>query len=248
MALIPSKPEYKVKLKEMGVSGYVYPLDEALGLTSLPFKLTVGAMLEVAKESTRCESYEDAESILLEKIGVKINDDTMRQVTNTIGSIVYNNDVNAAEKLWKEMGKIRSSKFKSNHTLYLEVDGAMLPTRQENIKGSVYKENKLGMAFSTDNIYWWKDKNGDRQHRILKKEFTSLIGDSDSFTKLMLLLAIKNGYGNYKNTVLISDGATWIRSMKDFIFPDAQQILDFYHLKEHITNYFKKIYNFNENK
>ncbi|MDR3135112.1 MAG: hypothetical protein LBU69_03345 [Deltaproteobacteria bacterium] len=84
MALIPSKPEDKVKLKELGIGGYVYPLDDELGLTNLPFKMTVGAMLEVSKESTRCESYEEAEKILTEKTGVRINDDTMRQVTNTL--------------------------------------------------------------------------------------------------------------------------------------------------------------------
>jgi hypothetical protein len=36
--------------------------------------------------------------------------------------------------------------------------------------------------------------------------------------------------------------------MKDYIFPDAQQILDFYHLKEHIHNFYKKIFEFDENK
>ncbi|MDR3135113.1 MAG: hypothetical protein LBU69_03350 [Deltaproteobacteria bacterium] len=144
------------------------------------------------------------------------------------------------------MGLIRFPKNKSKQTLYLEVDGAMLPTRQEGEKGTVYKENKHGIAFSTDNIYWWKDKHGDRQHRIMKKEFTSLIGDSNFFSKFMFLMAIKNGYGRYQNTVLISDGATWIRNMKEFIFPDAQQILDYYHLKEHVTDYYKIIYEHNE--
>jgi hypothetical protein len=46
----------------------------------------------------------------------------------------------------------------------------------------------------------------------------------------MFSLAVRNGYGKYKETVLIGDGATWIRSMKEELFPDAQQILDFSHL------------------
>jgi hypothetical protein len=36
--------------------------------------------------------------------------------------------------------------------------------------------------------------------------------------------------------------------MKDKYFPDAQQILDFYHLKEHISDYSKIIFNNVENK
>jgi hypothetical protein len=215
MTLIPSKPDDKKKLIKLGVNGYVYPLDEALGLSRLPFKMTVGAMLEIAKESSRCESYEEAEKILRERTSVKINDDTMRKVTNKVGTIVFDNDTKASEDVWQKLhaGKISFPETKYNHTLYLEVDGAMLPTRQEDGKGSIYKENKLGMAFSSDNIHWWTDKHGKRQHQILQREYTSLIGDSNNFAKLMFLLAIKNGYGKYKNTVLISDGATWsIRS------------------------------------
>lgn len=53
---------------------------------------------------------------------------------------------------------------------------------------------------------------------------------SEEFKRFMFSLAVRNGYGKYKETVLIGDGATWIRSMKEELFPDAQQILDFSHL------------------
>ena len=249
MSLIPSRPNDKAKLQDLSKTRYIYPLDEALGLDVLPFKMTVGVMLEVAKESTRCESFEEAQKILEER-NIIINDDTMRKVTNTIGGIVFNNDISAADAVWSKLqnGTLKFPKTKTKGVLYLEVDGAMLPTRQEGKQGTVYKENKLGMAFSSDNIYKWKDKHGKEQHRILKREYTSLVGDSDIFQKLMLNLAIKNGYGYYKDTVLISDGATWIRNMKDLIFPDSQQILDFYHLKEHIHEYYKQRYNLDETK
>jgi hypothetical protein len=250
MALLPSMPLDVAKAKELGVSGLIFPVDEALGLNRLPFKITVGAMLEIAKESSRRESYEDAEKTLKEKTSIIINDDTMRLVTNAIGGLVYNNDVKTADELWAQFknGGLNFPDKKKDYTLYLEVDGAMFPTRQEGKKGTIYKENKLGMAFSTDNLFWWTDKHGYRQHRITKREYTALIGDSDDFTKLMFSLASKNGYGKYKTTVLLSDGATWIRNMKNYIFPDAQQILNFYHLKEHIADFAKIIYNQDESK
>jgi hypothetical protein len=170
MSLIPSRPCDKERLKDLSKTSYIYPLDEALGLDRLPFKMTVGVMLEVAKESTRCESFEEAQKIL-EARNIKINDDTMRQVTNTIGGIVFGNEVNSADAVWGELqnGTLKLPRVKTQGVLYLEVDGAMLPTRQEGQKGTIYKENKLGMAFSTDNIFYWKDKYGKQQHRILKK-------------------------------------------------------------------------------
>ncbi|MDR1297674.1 MAG: hypothetical protein LBO05_09965 [Deltaproteobacteria bacterium] len=102
------------------------------------------------------------------------------------------------------------------HALYLEVDGAMPRTGDTaSGHGSLWRENKLGMAFSTDNFLRWIDKHGVPQHRILKKEFISLIGTNEDFKLPFYSLAIRNGYDIYKNTVLLSDGATWIRLIKE---------------------------------
>jgi hypothetical protein len=250
MALKAATDKDAAKLLELGVKGYVFPLDEFLGINRLPFKVSIGAMLEIVRESTRCESYEDAQKILQERSDIIINDDIMRKITNVIGTLVFNNEVKQSEAIWDDFcsGKLAFPDQKYEHTLFLEVDGAMLPTREEGKKGVVYKENKLGMAFSSDNFTWWTDKHGKKQHRIDKREYTSLLGDNLEFKKLMFSLAIRNGYGKYKNTVLISDGATWIRNMKEELFPDAQQILDYYHFKEHVVNYGKIIYNNDDDK
>jgi hypothetical protein len=205
--------------------------------------MTIPVMLAIVRESVRCESYEDAQQILKDHLRIETNDDTMRKVTNCIGTLVYNNDVNNSDTTWDELksGCLQVPKSKKNAILYIEVDGAMLPTRQEGQKGVVYRENKLGMIFSSDNIHWWTDKNNKRQHRILKREYVTLIGNSEDFTKLLFSKAVKNGYMRYDKVVLLSDGATWIRNMKDLVFPDSHQILDFFHLKEHVSDLLKQI-------
>jgi hypothetical protein len=245
MSLAPSRPSDKAALSGLGIRGYVYPLDEALLLSRLPFKMTVGLMLEIAKESSRCESYEEAERILAKRGRVYVNDDTMRQVTNAVGAIVFNNDVSAAERVWRCLGSggLELGQPEREGALYLVVGGAMLPTRQKGKKGSIGKESKLGMAFSTENIHWWTDNDGIDQYIINKKEYTALIEDDNCFNKLMFNVALRNGYGKFPITVLISNGENWIREMKEKIFPDAQQILDFYRLDKNITEYFKNIYN-----
>jgi hypothetical protein len=53
MALVPSKSEGKEKLNSLGISGHVFPLGEALGLSRLPFKMTIAAMLEAAYEARK---------------------------------------------------------------------------------------------------------------------------------------------------------------------------------------------------
>jgi hypothetical protein len=81
-----------------------------------------------------------------------------------------------------------------------------------------------------------------------QKDYVSYIGDVSDFKKLMLSLALRNGYGLYKNVVLISDGATWIREMKNMYFPDAQQILDYWHLCENVSDFAKNVFSQDEKK
>ena len=132
--------------------------------------------------------------------------------------------------------------------MYIETDGAALNTRHKNDAGSTWRENKLGVAFSPDNIRRWHDKHNERQHRIQKREYVSFIGPSEEFKKHLLSCALKNGYGLYKKTILISDGATWIRNIRKEVFPDALQILDYYHLCENVYTFAKHLFNMNEAK
>ncbi|MDR1296120.1 MAG: hypothetical protein LBO05_01855 [Deltaproteobacteria bacterium] len=250
-ALVPSSKSQSVILKSLGYDGFVFPVDEALGISRLPFKITVPAMLEIAKTAVACDSFEDAEQILFKKSNMKVNDDTIRKVTNVVGSIVLENDKKVASEIWEKTPpwKFVAPDHKLAHTLYLEVGGAMLQTRDTvSEHGSLWMENKLGMAFSTDHFLRWIDKHGVPQHRILKKEFISLIGTNENFKLHLYSLAIRNGYGIYKNTVLLSDGATWIRLMKEELFDNCQQILDYYHLCEKISIFAKEIFSLDEKK
>jgi hypothetical protein len=130
--------------------------------------------------------------------------------------------------------------------LYIQTDGAALNTRLQDEAGSTWRENKLGEVFSSSGIHYWIGKNGKRQHRIIKKEYVSYIGSVTEFRKHLLACALRGGYGRFKETVAISDGATWIRNVVEEIFPDAQQILEYYHLCENVHTYAKHIFNMDE--
>lgn len=225
----------------------VVPMDQYLGLTWLPFKMTVATMLEVVYWAQNQCSYQAAEDALLKTLGLKINDDTVRLVTNTIGSLVFQKDCENAQEGYRKLntGKLSFPRKKSG-ILYIETDGAALNTRFKDQSGSSWRENKLGLVFSSDNLYSWHDKHGVLQHQIRKKEYVSFVGSVDEFQKHLFACALRNGYGNYNETALLSDGATWIRNMKELLFPDAQQILDFYHLCENVYTYAKDIFNMEE--
>jgi hypothetical protein len=223
----------------------IVPMDYYLGILGLPFKMTVDAMLEVAFWAQNQSSYQAAEEALLKAVGIRVNDDTVRLVANCIGSRVFEKDCESAEMAYKKLisGKLSFPESKKPGVLYIETDGAALNTREKDNDGSTWRENKLGVVFSSDNIHFWTDQKGARQHRIEKREYVSYVGGVDEFKKHFFACAIRNGYGSYGETVILSDGATWIRNMKEELFPDAQQILDYYHLCENVNEFAKQIFN-----
>jgi hypothetical protein len=223
----------------------VVPLDDFLHMTGLPFKMTPELMLNVAFWAQAQSSYQEAEETIMRAYRVKINDDTIRQVTNYIGDLVFREDCRQAEDAFHRLdqGKLRFPERKKKGVLYIEVDGAALNTRSKDENGSSWRENKLGIVFSSDNIYAWTNRrSGEKQRQILKREYVTYIGGVQDFKKHVLSCALKNGYGEYEKTVMISDGATWIRNMREELFPDAQQILDYYHLCENVNTFAKHVF------
>jgi len=246
-ALIPKDEVSKSMLFEFNGQKRVVPFDDYLGLSGLPFKITPAAMLKIAFWAQNQGSYQRAEDAIMEAMGIKVNDDTIRQVANYVGSKVFNADCEKANQAIAklESGRLDFAKTKDG-IVYIQTDGAALNTRIKNDANSTWRENKLGEVFSTEGIRFWNDKKGKRKHQILAKEYISYIGSAQEFKKHLFACALRGGYGKFKNTVVLSDGAAWIRSMVDELFPDAQQILDFYHLCENVNEYAKYIFKMNE--
>ncbi len=221
----------------------IYPLDCALGVDNLPFKITTEMMLDIAYIAVKMKSYQEAEDFLERIKKIRVNDDTIRGVTNYVGNIVYQNDCQLANEAIQllDQAKIPYNQNREG-VLYIETDGTAVNTRTRDANGSSWRENKLGLVFSSDHIHEWENIRGESQHMILKREYISLIGETEEFKKHLFALALRNGLGEYKETVLLSDGATWIRNMKAELFPDAQQILDKFHAFENVHGFSKVIF------
>lgn len=248
-SLIPSNSESKDILYKLRGVKSIFPIDSYLGLSGLPFKITPAAMLKIAYWAQNQSSYQRAEDAIADAMHIKVNDDTIRQVTNYVGSLVFQNDCKKAEEAFYILeNREFESKKKKQHILYIQTDGAALNTRLKNAEGSTWRENKLGEVFSTDNIYYWTNHKGIRQHMIGKKEYISYVGAASEFKKHLLACALRNGYGYYRDTVVLSDGATWIRNIVEECFPDAQHILDFFHLCENVHTYAKYLFKMDETK
>lgn len=247
--LKPQNKDSKEKLTALNGAKSVVPYDCYLGMAGMPFKITPNAMLKISYWAQNQLSYQRAEEAISEIMHVKVNDDTVRMVTDFVGKVIFENDCRQAEEAAKMLysGKLSFPKD-CDGVLYIQTDGAALNTRSQDESGSTWRENKLGEVFSSKNIRYWTDHNGKRQHQILEKEYSSYVGSVSDFKKHLFALALRGGYGRLKETVILSDGATWIRNLVEEFFPDAQHILDFFHLCENVNTFAKHIFNMNEAK
>ena len=48
---------------------------------------------------------------------------------------------------------------------------------------------------------------------------------------------LRNGYGKFKETVILGDGATWIKNFKKEYVSNSLQILDFYHVYSNMSKF-----------
>lgn len=246
--MIPADSESAEKLKQLFKAKSVIPLDEALGVHRLPFKMSVDLMLECAFWAQNQSSYEAAEQALLRVSGIRVNDDTIRQVTNAIGRIVFQEDCRQADEAVKLLDACKLPYDRSRKgVLYIELDGAALNTRFRNDQGSSWRENKLGIVFSSDNVKFYRNsRTGQMHHRLERREYVSFLGTADEFKKHLLNTALKNGYGHYEKVVVLSDGASWIANVASEMFCGAQHILDFFHLAENVHSYAKELFELDE--
>jgi len=168
--LRPESPEDLNKLKALENSTSVIPLDCYLGLANLPLKMTPEVMIKVAYYAQNQGSYGRAKEELQNR-GYDLDEETVRNVANFIGNLIFENDKQRAiqASLDFKNSNLDSQKEERDGVLYIETDGAALNTREKNKDNSTWREKKLGVVFSSDNIKYWTDKHGKKQHKILIK-------------------------------------------------------------------------------
>lgn len=113
-------------------------------------------------------------------------------------------------------------------TLVIAVDGGFVPDRSTGYDF----EAKCGVVYGT------KAEISKDRVELLDRVAYAGIEDARTFGERMSVLAIEQGMLSAGRTIVIGDGAGWIRHMARDVFPDAVYVLDLYHLKHRIRQVF----------
>lgn len=163
------------------------------------------------------DSYEKGSEIARQLLGVEVNETKIYRLTDGIGERVGQ---------WLEEEDLRE-KITEDDIVYGQMDGSMVLTRE-----SSWKEVKLGRVFGASSIY------EESQHRnwLKDSEYVAHLGEHTEFENKMS--EILDEYADRgKDLVFINDGARWQWKWIDAEYPQATQILDFYHAMEHIGSF-----------
>lgn len=200
-------------------------MDETLGLIAGSVSPAVAEKISLI---AALDPFMKGVDILRRLTGIEVSASCMEDVSRRIGGIICTDERKQSEELCEnpQNQKVHESAPKR---LYIEADGAMINTVKDG-----WKENKLAMVFSEDDIK--RTGEGEKERiSIQKKNFvTSLAEGVETFRKLVRLMGWRAGAFAAHELILISDGATWLINMLKELFPNGVHILDWYHVTENL--------------
>jgi hypothetical protein len=209
-------------------NGGFSPMDAALGLE--PGRDATRQVRAWEAKYGSDSAFAAVPELFRELRGIEVSASTVERTTIEIGTTLR-----AAARTW---GPPPAAEFegheRGSQRLYLSMDGTMCPLRdlwrRDGSLGKLhcrYGEAKLGIAFQTGR------KDG-LDTGVLRRGCVGTLGDIDAFRPMVLELGQQWGLHESPDLVVLGDGAAWIWLMAGKYYPHARQILDFWHLTEHL--------------
>ena len=131
--------------------------------------------------------------------------------------------------------------------LYVEMDGTGVPVVRKETEGRAGKQDgqpahtreaKIGCVFTQTTV-------NEEGYPIRDEDSTTYVGaieSAEEFGRRLYAEAWRRGWSRAKKRVVLGDGAEWIWNQADLHFPEATQIVDLYHAREHLGTVAGQLY------
>lgn len=183
-------------------------------------------------------AFEEASQLAERFLLFRVSDNTVRKQTEG-----YGNAQAQAEKEWVEkaedekllQGRERSLEYRSGR-IYASIDGAHVPLQHEwrELKTLCwYQVEKIGRSVSRKRHRQPVGEQNQLQAKDM--QYHCDITEAEQFGRLLWATGIQNNVDTYDEVVFVSDGAVWIWKLVEKYFPQAIQIVDWYHASQYLT-------------
>jgi hypothetical protein len=188
-----------------------FPLDEALGVADT--SLTPGVQEAVAWADAGF-AYGRAAEFLERTVGLTLSKDTHETVSADLGQAVQPQETSRAGRAWESLPAAEQ--------FYVTLDGVKVNTDEG------WKEPKLGAVFRAHAAEDGEPIRGPTR-------YVGHLEEAEDFGERLWRLADASGVEKAKTVIVVGDGAPWIWNLADFHFPQAVQIVDFFHALEKLS-------------
>ncbi len=209
------------------------PLDQQLDVVGTG--LSPGARRLAARVGAK-EPYREAAEDLKELAGVEIGAKAVERVSKKVGAQMEALREQEEAAIWQ--GSYLSLSEPVSR-LYVEMDGTGIPVVVAETQGRAgrrprtpakTREVKIGCVFTQSGL----DSQG-RPHRDPQStSYVAAIEATEAFGRRLYAEAFKRGVQKAQEVVVLGDGAAWIWNLAGEHFPQATQIVDVYHARQHL--------------
>lgn len=200
------------------------PADEVLGLSS---RKKQGDLQKLALEFLADLPFERASELFLKATGLSFSDHQMHAIfAEFCQDATVNDIITSAEEIERRIDEVQGSK-KRRPVLVAAADGAHAPTRplgegrDEKWGPGEYKEVKGFRLYLLD------------EDRIVQIASWHQVGDAEELGRALKVAASRIPLQKVR-PCLVGDGAPWLWNIMRQAFPDAREVLDYYHCSEHV--------------
>ncbi len=218
------------------------PRDQALRLES--FSLTPG-VLRMTASAAALVSFEESSELLHELAGVEVSAKQVERAAEALGAEIAIDEQQQVET----MGEVAP-------TMYLGMDGTGVPMRTQEVADRAGKQAD-GSAKTREAklVTIWTAESRDSEGKPVRDPgsvtYSAAIEsaatldtspDLSDFAARVQREASRRGFTAAQRQAVLGDGSTWIWNTTAELFPQATQILDRFHAKEHLSQVGKAIY------
>jgi hypothetical protein len=219
-----------------------FPDDETLNVAGTSFSPALRRMM--ARAGSKATFKESADDLKI-YAGVTVGAKDVERVAEATGEAMEQwaraeRDRQAAEGPWRPGAR-------TTPILYVEMDGTGVPMVADALEGrrgkqpdgsAKTRESKIGCVFTQTAT----DEKGRPVRDPETTSFTGAIETADAFGERVYAEALRRGMPHAEKTVVLGDGAEWIRNITEMRFPQALQIIDLYHAREHVSDLAKLLF------
>jgi len=222
----------------------VYPLDEVLGLTAGRIQLDV--QKAVATLVTEVP-YDEAHTLFRDLTGLGLGSERMHTLTNQVAEGLTALDVAPSrDEIARRIAEVAAGRFR-RPVMVLGIDGAYVPTRPDSARTP--GEGRRGKR--ARRARWrgqWRDAKGLRFYLLDGERIVHVLSWHQVQNEEQLGEALKQikqaGLIPEEQVRLcvVCDGAEWLWKHVQTLFPQARQVLDYYHCAQYLHRVAKAHY------